>query len=63
MGGTFDLFDGHCDGQNGLHTHCARQRNVCDGDAWCEQAFTVDMLDLLVTFHSELPKFICYFIV
>ena len=21
MGGTFDLFDGNCDGQNGLHTH------------------------------------------
>ena len=21
MGGTFDLFDGHCDRQNGLHTH------------------------------------------
>ena len=20
-GGTFDLFDGHCDGQNGLHAH------------------------------------------
>ena len=20
-GGTFDLFDGNCDGQNGLHTH------------------------------------------
>ena len=20
-GGTFDLFDGHCDGQNGLHNH------------------------------------------
>ena len=20
-GGTFDLFNGHCDGQNGLHTH------------------------------------------
>ena len=25
MGGTFDLFDGHCDGQNGLRTHFARQ--------------------------------------
>ena len=20
-GGTFDLFDGYCDGKNGLHTH------------------------------------------
>ena len=34
-GGTFDLFDVDCDGQNGLHTHFARQRNVCDGVAWC----------------------------
>ena len=23
-GGIFDLFDGHCDGQNGLHIHFAR---------------------------------------
>ena len=37
--GTFYLFDGHCDGQNGLHTHSAHQRNVCDGVAWCERAF------------------------
>ena len=30
-GGTFDLFDGNCDGQNGLHTHLPM--NVAfDGD-------------------------------
>ena len=33
MGGTFGLFDGHCDGQNGLHTLFAAQRNVV---VWCE---------------------------
>ena len=31
-GGTFDLFDGHCDGQNGLHGHFAYKRKVCYGD-------------------------------
>ena len=36
-GRTFDLFDGHCDGQNWLHTHFARQRNVV---AWCEWTVT-----------------------
>ena len=40
--GTFDLFDRHCDGQNGLHTHFAHQCNVCYGDcdgvAYCERA-------------------------
>ena len=45
MGNTFDLFDGHCDGQSGLHTHFARQRNVCYGDsdgvAGCERALTL----------------------
>ena len=30
MGDTFDLFDGHCVGQNGLHTNFARQRNIED---------------------------------
>ena len=25
--GTFDLLDEHCDGQDGLHTHFACQRN------------------------------------
>ena len=40
-GGTFDLFDRHCDGQNGLHTHFAHQRNICDGVVCCEQAFMV----------------------
>ena len=29
--GTFDVFDGNCDGQNGLHTHFACQR-YGDGD-------------------------------
>ena len=40
-GGTFDLFDGHCDRQNGLHTHFACQCNICYGDgiAWCARAF------------------------
>ena len=36
-GGTFDLFDRHCDGQNG-YTPIAHQRNVCDGVVWCERA-------------------------
>ena len=33
-GGTFDLFHGHCKGQNGLHTHFACQPYICysDGD-------------------------------
>ena len=39
MGGTFDLFDGDCDGQNRSHSQFSRQRNVCDGVAWCERAF------------------------
>ena len=43
IGGTFDLFDGHCDRQNGLHTHFSHQHNVCycddDGFAWYEWAF------------------------
>ena len=41
--GTFDLSDGHCDGQNGLHTHFACQHNVCYSDsdevAWYGRAF------------------------
>ena len=44
MSGIFDLFDGHCDRQNGLHIHFARQPNFCYGDgdgvAWCERALT-----------------------
>ena len=36
MGGTFVLFDGHCETQNRLH-------NICygggDGVAWCERVF------------------------
>ena len=37
--GTIDCFDGHCDGQNGLHTHFARQRNeIRNGVARCEEA-------------------------
>ena len=39
-GDTYDLFDGHCDRQNGLHTHFACQPNVCyddgEGVVWCE---------------------------
>ena len=27
-GGTFDFFDGNCDGQHGLHTHVASQRSI-----------------------------------
>ena len=41
MGSTFDLFDGHCDGQSGLHIHFAHLRNICysdcDGVTWCER--------------------------
>ena len=41
-GGIFDLFNGHCNGQNGLHTNFARQCNICyadgDGVTWCERA-------------------------
>ena len=29
--GTFDIFDAHCDGWNGLYTHFAHQR-YGDGD-------------------------------
>ena len=40
---TFHLFEGHCDGQNGLNTHFVHQLNVCYGDdegvAWFERAF------------------------
>ena len=46
-GGTFDLFDGHCDGQKGLHTHSARERNVCDGVAWCEQTLKIHPCDVM----------------
>ena len=38
-GGTFDLFDGHCDGQNGLHTHFTHHYGDGDGIDWCEQSF------------------------
>ena len=43
MGGTFDLFDDHFDGQKGLHTHFARQRNVV---AWCEQILRVQTVSI-----------------
>ena len=33
MGGTFDVFNGHCDRKNGLHIHFVRQHNVCLGDS------------------------------
>ena len=40
-GGTFDVFDGNCDGENGLHNHFARQSSVCcDGVAPCEQGLS-----------------------
>ena len=42
--GTFDLFNGHYDRQNGLHTNFPHQCNVCyvDGEvvAQCEQTLT-----------------------
>ena len=37
MGGTFDLFDGHCDWQNGLQTHFACKCNIAYGVVQCEQ--------------------------
>ena len=43
-GGTFDLFDGNCDGQNGLDTHLPVKRIVfyVDGnvDARCKQSLS-----------------------
>ena len=36
--GTFELFDGHCDGQNGLHTHFAHQHNII---AWYEWTLNI----------------------
>ena len=48
MGSAFDLFDRHCNKQNGLHTHFAHQRNVCYGDCdrvnACEQVLTLTLL-------------------
>ena len=42
-GGAFYLFDGHCAGQNGLHTHFVHQCNeIRDGVARCEQAFSLE---------------------
>ena len=39
------LENGHCEGQNGLHTHFARQCNICyvdgDGVTWCKWDFTL----------------------
>ena len=31
IGGPFDLFDGHCDRQNGLHVHFPINVRFCDG--------------------------------
>ena len=50
-GGTFDLFDGNCDRQNGLHTH---QRSVWrwrwrNEVAQCEQGFTSSDSDASAT--------------
>ena len=56
MGGTFDVFNGHCDRQNGFHTNFARQRNVCDGVAWCEQSYKPFPCTMEVSFpldHSQ----------
>ena len=39
--GTFDIFDGYCDGQNGFCSHFARQRNAVFR---CEQALVVTSL-------------------
>ena len=36
-----DLFDGQCDGQNGLHTIFACQHNVFDGAVRCEHTLRV----------------------
>ena len=30
-GGIFDLFNGHCDGQNEMHINFAHQCNICCG--------------------------------
>ena len=51
-GGTFDIFDRRCDGQNGLHTHFAHQHNVCFGDgdgvAWSERALRGTWLNIRI---------------
>ena len=53
MGRTFVLFEGHCDGQNGLRTHLTRERNICYGDGdgvtWCER--TIKSRDVDSTFY------------
>ena len=50
MGGTFDLFDGNCDGQNGLYTHLPVKCSAfyVDGnvDAQCEQSLRQRNIDL-----------------
>ena len=42
-GGTFDLFDGQCDRQNGLQPIFARQRNIFDGVVRCEQTLKLSL--------------------
>ena len=38
ISGTFNLSDGHSDGENGMHTHFSRQRNrKHNGIIRCEQ--------------------------
>ena len=44
-GGTFDVFDGNCHRQNGLHTHFSRYSDG-DGVARCEQVFNLSVSPL-----------------
>ena len=62
--GTFDLFDAHCDRQNGLHTHFAHQCNIFYGDGdgvtWCEHAwYPLPCKNCLQKYgiHSQCPDF------
>ena len=52
-GGTFDLFNGHCGGKNGLHNHFARHRNVCDGVAWREQTLRAQPEVVFSAYHHQ----------
>ena len=59
---TFDLFDRHYDGQNGLHTHFAYQRErIRNGVVRCEQTFRHNFLlrrsGILVTHPTFLSRF------
>ena len=50
-GSAFDLFDGNCDGQNGLHTHFARQRTVC----YVDMTVTLGVNRLMILFVCVKP--------